>query len=473
MKIHFENPSSRKAENLTLAAMLENAGHPLDLRCAGAGTCGRCKVTLLSGEWRTAGKPVRPPCEVMACRTELAGESGEVEVPDTSLAPATGGRILADWRNARLPVSDETVVAVDIGTTTVAAVKIHAGRIVAKASCYNSQSKLGDNVISRIHAATGGKLGELRALVIADIGRLLAEIGGGKCARIAVAGNTVMECLFHGIDPGPIGVIPFTPPARVFPERTDMFGGVPVLTIPAISGYVGGDLTAGMVIADLKQGEMLVDIGTNCEIIFKTANGVFCTAAAAGPAFEGAGISCGSRATDGAIDRFFPDGTHGVIGGIATPIGICGSGFIDFAAVKRRAGALTEMGRYEPSAESCRICEGIAVHESDIEQILKAKAAVFSGIQTLENKCGEKARKIHLAGGFAQYIDLANAIEIGMLPQNEYEIVGNTSLAGAALLACDPTQMPRFVSIIDIPEEVSLNTLPDFQDNYIDALMLP
>ncbi|MCL1909794.1 MAG: ASKHA domain-containing protein [Kiritimatiellaeota bacterium] len=461
------------ASHPTLAAQLESLGHPLDLRCAGAGTCGRCKVTLLSGEWRVAGEPVKTPCAALACKTELVGESGEVDVPETSLAPAAGGRILADWRGMHLPVTDETVVAIDIGTTTVAAVKIHAGRAVAKASCYNSQSKLGDNVISRIHIATTGKLGELRALVIADIERLLKEIDGMNAARIAVAGNTVMECIFHGIDPGPIGVIPFTPPARTFPVRTDLFGGVPVFTVPSISGYVGGDLTAGMSVADLKPGEMLVDIGTNCEIIFNSAKAVYCTAAAAGPAFEGAGISCGSRATDGAIDHFFPDGSHSTIGGVASPVGICGSGFIDFLAVKHRDGALTDFGRYDPSAESCRISDGIAVHESDIEQILKAKAAVFSGIQTLENHCGEKARKIYLAGGFAQYIDLQNAIEIGMLPQREYEIIGNTSLAGAALLACDPSYMTRLESLIDIPTELPLNTLPDFQDNYIDALLLP
>jgi len=231
-----------------------------------------------------------------------------------------------------------------------------------------------------------------------------------------------------------------------------------------------------MAVADLKQGEMLVDIGTNCEIIFNSSKGVFCTAAAAGPAFEGAGISCGSRAVAGAIDHFFPDGTHTTIGaadGAITPTGVCGSGFVDFLAVKRRAGEMSEFGRYEPAAAECEIAEGLSVHESDIEQILKAKAAVFAGIQTLEKHCGENARKIYLAGGFAQYIDLQNAIEIGMLPQREYEIAGNTSLAGAALLACDPEYMARFGALIDLPAELPLNTLPDFEDNYIDALMLP
>ena len=456
----------------SLSAQLAALGCALDLRCAGNGTCGRCKVTLLSGAWRVAGADVETPSIALACQTVLQGGAGVVDVPDASLAPAAGGRILADWRGIALPEAEGDVVAVDIGTTTIAAVRIKNGRAVARASCYNSQSRLGDNVITRIQLASNGRLGELRKLVLDDVAKLLAEVGSDGVERIAIAGNTTMACIFHGIDPGPIGVMPFTPPARKFAERRDLFGGIPVLTVPAISGYVGGDLAAGMAVARLKEGEMLVDIGTNCEIIFSAAKGVFCTAAAAGPAFEGAGLSCGSRATDGAIDHWFDGDARSTIGGVS-PTGICGSGFIDFLAVKRRAEEISMVGRYEPAAEQFRIADGLAVWESDIEQILKAKAAVWAGMQTLENFCGESARKIYLAGGFAQHLNLDNAIEIGMLPRREYEAIGNTSLAGAALLACAPAFMSELDSLIDIPAEVQLNTLPDFEDNYIDGLLLP
>lgn len=364
------------------------------------------------------------------------------------------------------------MIAIDIGTTTIVAVKIQDGHVVAKASCYNSQSQLGDNVISRIQHASQGQLDTLNQMVLKDIKGLLDHVGLDGVERIAVAGNTVMCCLFHKINPESIGSIPFTPPRRIFPARQDYFGGVTVLTVPSICGYVGGDLTAGMSVVNLQPDEMLIDIGTNCEIVYATETGVFCTAAAAGPAFEGAGLSCGSRASDGAIDHFFVDGSYSTIGHLS-PIGICGSGFVDFLAVHHAQGHINDVGRYDPKSESLRIADDLAVYEYDIEQLLKAKAAVWAGIKTLENYCEKPARKIYLAGGFAQYLDLRNAISINMLPDRDYEIVGNTSLAGAAKLACNPDLMDDLVKLIDVPKEVQLNTLSDFEDNYIDGLLLP
>ncbi len=441
------------------------------MRCGGNGTCGKCRVKLLSGTWEVDGFKVKTPCHALACRTFLLSETGEVEVPDASQAQGAG-KILTEWAANQLPQVRQTVIAVDIGTTTLVAVKIKDGQVVGKASCYNPQSQLGDNVITRIQHASQGKLEILNQMVLGGIKGLLDEVGLDDVERIAVAGNTVMCCLFHKINPESIGRIPFTPPMRVFPIRNDFFGSVTVLTVPCISGYVGGDLTAGMAIVDLEPGEMLIDIGTNCEIVYATETGVFCTAAAAGPAFEGAGLSCGSRASDGAIDHFFHDGNFSTIGDLS-PTGICGSGFVDFLAVQHAYGRINEVGRYEPKSESFTITDNISLYEYDIEQLLKAKAAVWAGIKTLENHCGKPAHKIYLAGGFAQYLDLKNAISIDMLPNRNYAIVGNTSLAGAAKLACAPECMDDLIRLIDIPQEVSLNTLPSFEDNYIDGLLLP
>ena len=454
-----------------LAHNLAESGIPLDLRCGGNGTCGKCRVTLLSGAWEVDGHEVTPPCDALACRTFLLSETGEIEIPETSRAQGSG-KILAEWEAEQLPLTPQTVIAIDIGTTTLVAVKIKDGQVVAKASAYNPQSQLGDNVITRIQHASQGKLDILNQMVLDGIQGLLDQVGLDGVERIAVAGNTVMCCLFHKINPESIGYIPFTPPMRVFPARQDLFGGVTVLTVPCIGGYVGGDLTAGMAIVDLQPGEMLIDIGTNCEIIYATQAGFFCTAAAAGPAFEGAGLSCGLRASDGAIDHFFSDGQFSTIGHLA-PTGICGSGFVDFLAVQHAQGLINEVGRYEPKSKSFRIADDIVLYEYDIEQLLKAKAAVWAGIKTLENSCGKPAHKIYLAGGFAQYLDLKNAIAIDMLPNRDYEVVGNTSLAGAAKLACTPECMNDLIRLIDVPQEVSLNTLPDFEDNYIDGLLLP
>lgn len=456
---------------LNLAQQLNASGIPLDLRCGGKGTCGRCRVTLLSGIWRTDGHVISVPAEVLACRTFLESDTGECEIPDSSIAHRRG-KILTAWRSSPLPSSPDAVVAVDVGTTTIVAVKIQNGKLVDEASTYNPQSRYGDNVITRIQYAAHGELATLQKLAHDALQGLFDQLGMADVTRIAVAGNTVMSCLFHGINPESIGVMPFLPPVRTFPERRDWFGGIPVLTIPAISGYVGGDLTAGLFETKLGVGEMLIDIGTNCEIIFATSQGVFCTSAAAGPAFEGAGLTCGCRAVDGAIDHYFDEGTFSVLGN-SRAMGLCGSGLIDFLAVKRRQGEISEMGRYEPKAESRPVTDGIAVHERDLEQILKAKAAVWAGIKTLEDFCGGPAAKIFLAGGFAQFVDLKNAVAIGMLPDRLYQTVGNTSLAGAARLACDPGHARELDHLIDIPREVPLNTLANFEDNFIDGLFLP
>ena len=463
-----------------LAKLLAAAGCPLDLRCGGNGTRGRCRVKLCSGEWEVDGRPLSVPAEANACRTRLVSPRGEVDVPERSMA-ATRGQVATAWRGQPLPDSDETVIAIDLGTTTVAAAKLHGREIVREASCFNSQSRFGDNVITRInHAGSSPEaLGELRRAAADSINELLIQLDPSDAVRIAVAGNTVMSCLFHGIDPSSIGVMPFTPPCRVFPVRSAAelglrAGEIPVLTVPAIAGYVGGDLTAGLFETRLKPGELLVDIGTNCEIILRSEEGFFCTAAAAGPAFEGAGIHCGCRAVPGAVDHDFGNGSFSVIGQGVAPVGLCGSAMIDFLAVERRLGHLNEFGRIQPPADSFEAAPGVSINEWGIEQLLKAMAAVCAGIQTLSRHCGIAVRKISLAGGFARYIDLGNAVGCGLLPGGcELEAVGNTSLGGAARLALDPGVAAELEILIDLPREIPLNLLPEFEDNYIDGLLLP
>ncbi len=448
-----------------LADFLVNTGYALDVRCGGRGTCARCGVSLIKGTWEVEGRTVEAPADALSCRTRLLSDCGEVE-----FTPFAGtGKINAGWNSLPLTNRPETVIGIDLGTTTIAAVKIRAGKIVGSVGCFNAQAKYGDNVVTRINAAASNLSG-LKNAVRESVDDLLAKLGTGDVDYIAVAGNTVMSCLFHGIDPMPIGTLPFTPPLRCFPE-TD-WNGIPLLTMPCIAGYVGGDLTAGIYETRLARGEMLVDIGTNCEIVFNTPSGIFCTAAAAGPAFEGAGLHFGSRAVTGAIDHYLGKANYSVLGDVEAQ-GFCGSAFIDFLAVERQLGHLNEFGRYHPKAQMMSITDKVFIHEYDIEQLLKAKAAVWAGIKTLEEYCHRKADRIYLAGGFAQYLDLQSAIAIGMLPEREYRIVGNTSLGGAARLAISPELLPELEKIIDLPHEIPLNTLAEFEDNFIDGLLLP
>ena len=372
---------------LLLSKILAKGEFMPDMRCGGNGTCGRCRVTLVSGVWEVKGKTVSAPAEALACRTRLLSESGEVE-----LVPIPkNGKISADWNTFSLPKNPETVIAVDIGTTTIAAAKIRNGKVVGKASCFNEQSKYGDNVVTRIHYAATDLSG-LQHTVLRSIRSLLQQLGTENVARIAVAGNTVMTCLFHGLDPSGIGVMPFTPPARIFPERHDLFGKIPVLTVPCIAGYVGGDLTAGLSETKLKPGEMLIDVGTNCEIVFHTDKDILCTAAAAGPAFEGAGMGCGKRAVEGAIEHYFGNGKYTVIGN-TKPDGLCGSGMVDFLAVERVSGHLNEFGRIQPQNDFFEVAEGCADlrmrHRTDPE----GEGRRMGGYKNIGKSCRNRSGK--------------------------------------------------------------------------------
>jgi uncharacterized 2Fe-2S/4Fe-4S cluster protein (DUF4445 family) len=461
-------------EKKKLIQIIVEQGILLNSTCGGNKNCKRCRrtrVKLISGTWNVMGKTVEAPADAPACHTYLLSETGEIKIPASSIV-VRNGKVASEWRTKSFPQCVDTVIGLDIGTTTIAAVKIKNAKISARASCFNPQIRFGDNVVSRINYASTGGLARLQQVVLDSIKELIEQLDADDVKRIAVAGNTVMTCLFHGIDPTSIGVMPFTPPIRFFPVRTDLFGEIPVFTVPAISGYVGGDITAGFAETQLKPGEMLVDIGTNCEIIFNTHGEILCTAAAAGPAFEGAGIECGCLAGDGVIDHYFGKGKFSILGNLP-PKGLCGSAMLDFLAVGRKLGYLNEFGRIQPKADFFKITDGISIYEWDIEQLLKAKAAVWAGIKTLEDHCKTMSKKIYLAGGFSQFLNLENAIAIGMLPERQYEIVGNTSLSGAVRLACESEFAATLERLADIPREVPLNTFPDFENNFIDGLLLP
>ena len=454
-----------------LAEYLAGKGVALDMRCGGQGLCGSCRVKLVSGEWRCGDAPAFPPAEVPACRTRLVGGRGIVEVPDAVETAPAG---MPGFELPEFPFSG-TVIAVDIGTTTLAAAKLCDGKVAATAGAFNAQMRYGDNVVARIaRAATPEGLKELQSAVLTSLRRLLDELGTSGVDRIAVAGNTVMCCLLHGVDPTPIGSYPFRAPQLVFPPRRDLLPPLEVCTVPCISGYLGGDITSGLYAARPAPGEMLVDLGTNCEIVFNTGNGYVGTSAAAGPAFEGAGLRSGMRAAPGAIDHFFRNGGFSVIGG-GEARGICGSAYVDYLAHGRAAGKLNEFGRFVDPIESYReIVSGVGIDESDVEQLLKAKAAVGSGIAALEEYCGMTASKLVLAGGFASGLDTANAAAVGMLPVGrEISCIGNASLTGAAALAVDPGSIAEFTRLSRLPKELPLAELPGFESRFVNALLLP
>ncbi|MBO4345464.1 MAG: DUF4445 domain-containing protein, partial [Victivallales bacterium] len=318
-----------------LSDVLAERGVRLDMRCGGRGVCGFCTVKLLSGEWKENGRRIYAPAEALSCRTILLSESGTVEVGQGRMLSEKGGVLLEEWRTARpLPKVPETVVGIDIGTTTIAAAALRDGRIVSRASRFNPQAVFGDNVVSRI-SASRGHLPEMRALLLDALREMLS--GFPTPSRVAVAANPTMTCIYHGIDPTPLGSAPFTLPKQSFaPISGECIGlpnDVPIYTVPLVAGYLGGDVLGGMAEAQLEAGELFIDLGTNCEMVLRCSDGCAVgTSSAAGPAFEGAGLTCGLRAVDGAISHFRTDGGYDVIGG-GKPIGLCGSALVDLLAV--------------------------------------------------------------------------------------------------------------------------------------------
>ncbi len=440
------------------------------------------------------------------------------------------------WDMIRVEPGDTTArcygVAVDLGTTTVVCslVDLVAGQMVDTASCYNQQIQRGEDVASRIvYSQQPAQLAELQRLAASEsINRMVKllcskhRVAIDEIARMVVSGNTVMAHLLLGISPVNIGASPFQP-ATKFPGtfRAAEVGlamnpaGL-VDVAPAIGGYVGGDIVSGIHVCGVHEGHgthLLIDIGTNGEIALGTPKGMWACATAAGPAYEGSGISCGMRAGSGAIERIWIDAPdmdvrYEVINNNnhnGRPSGVCGSGLIDFLAEAFRAGLIEKTGRFnnDVAARCGRIkqaqfrgqpvrafvlvprdqtddgLDDILITEKDIEGLLQAKAAIYVGARLLAGSAGlklDQIDRIWLAGGFARHIDIRNAITIGMLPDlpvERFDAVGNTSLAGAFAALVDRETPCQFDRIAALPHTVELNKDPEFEDEYMYALFLP
>jgi uncharacterized 2Fe-2S/4Fe-4S cluster protein (DUF4445 family) len=442
----------------------------------------------------------------------------------------TLGRIGPEWAVVDFEPGDTTDrhygVAVDIGTTTVVALlaDLTRGAVLKKAAMYNQQISKADDVASRISCCmSADAVGELQDLVIdktinplIDILCREAGIEDRDISRLAVSANTVMSHLFLGLSPASIGRLPFQPVTRVFGVhrgaelnlRMNPHGIVDV--VPAIAGYVGGDIVSDIYVAHLnKQPELtlMVDLGTNGEMVLSEGSQMLACATAAGPAFEGYGLQHGCRAATGAIEGVHFDASlefHLRVIGKCPPAGICGSGIIDFLAAGLRCGLINPMGRYDTDllkargrhlfndfgcgeSHACIIAtaeesaggEPLFISELDISQVLKAKAATYAGMKTLVENQGKTFADIQhfcLAGGFARHISLRNAICIGLLPElplDRFQVIGNGSLAGAYLALMEAEAMEGFEAIVNLPRVIELNLIKAFEGHFIDALAMP
>lgn len=521
------------APGASLADRLARAGRPLNTRCGQRGLCAGCTVELVAGEFRLHdGRVSAAPAAIKACAGDLApGTPALVAVPPRALVAhrpqvVTTFKVNVSAAHAPIvPVVPGTLdhgLAVDVGTTTVvvALVDLVTGRIVGEQSGFNRQVELGDDVLTRIQRAGDPVQREAlrQAVVTRTLGPLVREVGaeaGVAAARIAgavVAGNTTMLHLLTGTDPSSLGVAPFRP---VFTNHRELSAAqlgwdwvgpdTPVHLLPGFSAYVGADLVAGCLCTGLLNDagpSLLVDIGTNGEILLRHGDRLLATATAAGPAFEGGRLTRGVRAVAGAVAHVaFPPARYpprlDVIPGAPRVVGLCGSAYVDVLAEGRRTGLLGANGRIDaagwaavPAAHRHEDGDGrgvclrardpaTVVTEADIAQLLPAKAAIAAGILTLLRRAGltpADVGRLYLAGGFGLHLDVPHAIACGLLPgfePRQIEVVGNTSLGGAWLALVDRTIVPEMSTAAANAEIVELNLEPGFEDTFIDQLTLP
>ncbi len=465
----------------TLLSALGLGGSAIHAPCGGNGTCRQCSVTV-TGPCRGRAGAVRvyENETVLACRCRPAGDLTVTVESSAGAQILTGGRAIP-------PCGEGLGLAVDIGATTVAEYlyDLETGACLQTCGAMNAQRPYGSDVISRIHyASSPGGLSRLHGAIRTQVSSLARQLCGDRRAirRVSIAGNTVMEHLFAGLSPESIGSAPFTPLSlfgREVPADDVLDGFAPDCTVylcPAVAGYVGGDITAGLLSSRAyldHQTVLFLDIGTNGEICLGNRDGFLCCAAAAGPAFEGAEISCGSPAQDGAICRVRRDLSFDTIGG-GTPRSICGSGLVDAVAALLHSGVIDETGLLEP--ERYEFGGGVYLDRGDVRKVQLAKAAIRAGIETLLDKsgraCGDVSQVL-VAGGFGTSLDRESACAIGLLPptlKEKTRYVGNSAGLGAAL-ALDPQQRAELTRIAEKCQYEELSSSPLFNEKYIDAMM--
>ena len=422
-----------------------------------------------------------------------------------------------------LPPSDAAPaagLAVDLGTTSVAGllVDLETGRTLARAAMGNGQIRYGADVISRIVEASRAGGGErLRAAVIEEtLGPLVkalcaaAGLGPERVYRAAVAGNTTMNHLLLGLYADPVRLEPYVPSfLRINDLRADALGlglhpEARLMLAPNVGSYVGGDITAGVLASMLWDRDaltLLIDLGTNGELVLGNRDFMLTCACSAGPAFEGGGLSCGMRATGGAIDALAiePDTLiprFTTVGG-ARPAGICGSGIIDVVAGLFTAKAVDGRGRFcrensriRADADGMKryvIAEGaatrdgreIAVTEADIDSFIRAKGAIFSATMTMLGSVGmspDMLDRVLVAGGIGSGIDMDSAVVVGMLPdidRERFAYIGNSALRGAwAMLASAPCR-EKLDALAASMTYLELSSEPGYMDAFVAACFLP
>ena len=407
--------------------------------------------------------------------------------------------------------------AIDIGTTTVAATlaDLRTGELLSCASAGNAQIRYGADVINRIIASTRpGGAERLRSAVVSEtitplLHRMCQDLGiePTQILRVVLAGNTTMNHLLLGVDADPIRLEPYVPTFFHLPElraselQLNLHPDAACCISPNVGSYVGGDITAGLLVTPVWRNEacsLFIDLGTNGEIVFGNSEFLLTCACSAGPAFEGGEISCGMRATQGAIDSVKIDSASHepswtVIGG-GEPAGLCGSGLIDLIAELFRTSILDVRGRFREDSRVAYDEHGLgryilrpatadttelSLTEVDIDSFIRAKGAIFSAIRTMLSASGftpEDIDAVYVAGGIGSGINMDSAVRIGMLPdipRDRFHYVGNTSLTGAYSMLLSRQAAEQVEVLSRNMTYMELSAEPGYMDEFVASCFLP
>lgn len=462
-------------EGMNLLRLLEEEQIILSAPCQGKGRCGKCRVAV-DGH------------EVLACQTQIHGDM-------TVTVPRSEGSGLSVFTASPWPLGQDGLgIALDIGTTTLAAVLVDlsSGQILESKSMLNPQRVCGADVISRIAACGEGQLELQRDLIrtaaLQLVEQLLPAAKGQTVGPMTVCGNTTMSHIFCGVDPSPIGLAPYTP---VFTEMKEYPGedlGLPVETLfvlPSAAGYIGSDVVCGIhALGEAPGSRLLADLGTNGELALILNDRIVCASTAAGPALEGANIECGTGGIPGAVCAVSDSLELKTVSGEA-PAGICGSGLADLIAVLLRKNVIDETGMLDEECggeleariddQKFFLQEDIWLSQKDIRQFQLAKAAISAGIETLCESAGLRCAdigRLYVAGGLGYYLAEESMLRTGLIPApfaGKLETPGNTALAGAVrcLLEQERSSVCAIASSIEICE---LTGRSDFSERFIDAM---
>ncbi len=462
----------------------------IEFPCGGKGTCGRCRIRVRRGKLRATEKhdqyarKLNLPKDVKLACMCVVDEPVELEIGQFETI------ILADNSEFDFTPHEGLGIAIDLGTTTIVGQLLNRsnGKIMNVLSLLNSQSKYGADIMSRVDFAVNRDGRDiLKETVRGDISNLIRKLSGdhsGEIRRIVIVGNSVMQHTFCSLDLTPLSSYPFESHKDKFVEFSPHQLGLECLSdckitfYPSIGSFVGSDILAGVMSTGMHRQEkinLLIDLGTNGEICMGNRERILCASTAAGPAFEGTSITMGMTAATGAISSVFMGKnrlSYQTLGNEKAR-GICGSGLIDAVAMFLEEGWIDVAGQITGDRNKILLDEEVFLTQKDIHEFQLAKAAIASGVDILTAQLGIEKSAIDglfIAGAFGNFINLENAISLGLLefPVEKITRFGNTALIGAKMALFQ--EYKEWEKILKITSHISLESFREFQDVFVSKM---